>query len=203
MKKILSLLLLSAGLAGAQTPFEYRGVDFTGTPLTNAITIEPWPNTNAIIGYDTNIVAGLARTYTPNTNGYVSGTLMPNNYRMTVAGFARGISFGIIDSTNTQNLAAVANIPTTLLYNWTVAQLSDAGTAAYSNTAAFFLASSAGTAAYSNAAAFITTAQIGTAAYSNTAAFALSGITTNIWVSDGTNAFTLNFTNGSLQGIGP
>jgi hypothetical protein len=195
MKNIIRLLLgcslLNSGLAVTLTPFVYYGIDSAGNPLTNAITIEPWPATNAIIGLSTNVVVSSARSFTPNTNGYVSGNLAANNYRLTVAGYARGITFGMVSSTNTQNLAQLATFPVVVYQNFTLAQFTDAGTAAYSNATAFFLASAAGTAAYSNATAFVLLSAIGTAAYSNTTAFVLSNAIGTAAYSN-TSAFVLS-----------
>lgn len=268
MKRLLNLLFLAPLLAQAAslTPFEYWAVDSVGNPVTNTITIEPWPATNAIVGVGTNVVAAVARTYTPTTNGYISGVLAPNTYRLTVSGFNRGVTFGISESASTQNLAQVAGFPVVAFKNFTIAQFSDAGTAAYSNTASFFLSSLAGTAAYSNATAFTLrsyagviaaagftpatnsfagiTGALGYTPPTNTSAALVAvlgftpatnsesgivgalgytpaaatlagmtnalgyfpatnvvGLSTNVLVSDGTNAFKLNFTNGILGGI--
>jgi hypothetical protein len=213
MKTKIALLTLTLGLCTLDlpaiqlTPFVYYGVDSTGAALTNAITIEAWPQTNTITGVSTNLVISLGHTYTPDTNGYVSNNIAPGNYRLTIAGVSRGMTFSIAATNATQNLAQVAGVPVVTFLNFSLAQFSDAGTAAYSNSTAFLPASltnwtvaaitNAGTAAYSNSAAFLpasltnwTVAAItnsGTAAYSNSTAFVLassgsvgiSGLATN------------------------
>lgn len=150
MKKLLlisafQLVSISAFCAGPLTPFELWLLDSTGNPMTNRVTIESWPpQSNSIVGLNTNLITGLAKTFDPTTNGYVFGYLLPNNYRLTIYGIERGATFGIPSSTSTQNLASLSGIPIVTFLNFTVAQLSDAGTASYSNATAFALRSYTG-----------------------------------------------------------
>ena len=157
---LLALLLQFNSKAAVTTPFIAYTTDIIGSVSTNTVTIEAWANTNTITGVSTNLVINFAKTYTPaSSNGYFAGYLAPGNYRLTVDGLSRGVVFGIPSSSSTQNLAQLAGVPVYAYMNFTLAQFSDAGTAAYSNASAFFLSSLAGTAAYSNAAAFVTQAQ--------------------------------------------
>ncbi len=152
-------LQLSAS-AAVLTPFVGYTTDLVGAVRTNAVTIEAWTATNTITGVSTNLVLNFSQSYTPaSSNGYFAGYLAPGNYRLTVDGLSRGIVFGMPSSSSTQNLAQLAGVPVYAFMNFTLAQFSDAGTAAYSNASAFFLSALAGTAAYSNAAAFVTPAQ--------------------------------------------
>lgn len=138
------LLCVSASLrliaAGAPTPFVGYSVDSTGAPDTNAITIIAWPDTNAVVGVSTNLVWGTAHTYYPAaSNGYFAGYLLPNIYKMSSADISQAVLFGIIATNTTQNLAQVTGFPVPTFMNFTLAQFSDVGTAAYSNTIAFVL----------------------------------------------------------------
>jgi len=138
MKKLLSIALaIVPWLAGAATPFEFRGVYQDGTPVTNTITIAPWPATNYIIAVGTNMVLYQSQNFTPDTNGYVSGSLMAGNYKLTAAGLSYGMTFGIVDTNTTQNLAQVSGVPVVTFMNFTIAQFTDAGSAAYSNHSVF------------------------------------------------------------------
>lgn len=189
MKKL--FLLLLAGLpALAQTPFEFRGVYLDGTPITNTITIAPWPSTNYMVGVGTNMVLYRAQTYTPDTNGYFTNSLMAGNYRLTAAGLTYGFTFGIPDTNTLQNLAQLAGTPVVTFMNFTIAQFSDAGSAAYSNATAFLWA---GRTNWN--VAEITNA--GSAAYSNTAAFLWAGFT-NWMVSQVTNAGSAAYSNANV-----
>ena len=144
-------------------PWVYYGVDQTGLPLTNALTISAWPATNQIVGLGTNIVGNVAHTYTPDTNGYVSNNIAPGNYRLQIAGYTGGVPFGIVSNSSPQNLSQVANLPVVTFLNFTLAQFRDAGTMAWegtntfarktyldvSNAVAFVLATNGGPLAYS------------------------------------------------------
>lgn len=150
MKKLL-LILVSAlctlhSAFGLQVfPWIYRGTDLDGTALTNDITIEAWPQTNAITAVITNLVASFSKTYSPtNPAGYYSNNLAPGNYRLTIYGQTRGVTFTIVSNSGTLNLAQVSGAPVPLFMNFTIAQFSDAGTASYSNSTAFALRSFAG-----------------------------------------------------------
>ena len=86
---------------------------------------------------DTNIVAaGFVKSYTP-SGGMVSNVLMPGCYKLYIAALDRATTFCITESTNVQNLAQLAGFPVPLFLNFTLAQFSDAGTLAYTNTADF------------------------------------------------------------------
>jgi hypothetical protein len=124
--------------AATPTAFEYYSVDLTGAVLTNAITIKGWAGTNEIVGLSTNVIAaGFSKTYSPNTNGYVSGNIMPGNYKLTISGLDRSVAFGIAYSTNVQNIAQLAGFPVVTFQNFTLAQFSDAGTLGYTNADEF------------------------------------------------------------------
>lgn len=158
----LAALVLTSAPASGQvlTPFIAYTRDLVGSVKSNTVTIEAWNYTNTITGVSTNLVLNYAATFTPRpSDGFFAGYLAPGNYRLTVDGLSRGIVFGMPSSSSTQNLAQLAGVPVYAFMNFTIAQFSDAGTAAYSNAASFFLSSAAGTAAYSNAAAFVTPAQ--------------------------------------------
>ena len=165
LKKLCALTAAAALATGSMpaavtTPFIAYTTDIIGSVSTNTVTIEAWANTNTITGVSTNLVLNFAKTYTPaSSNGYFAGYLAPGNYRLTVDGLSRGVVFGMPSSSSTQNLAQLAGVPVYAYMNFTLAQFSDAGSAAYSNASAFFLSALAGTAAYSNAAAFVTPAQ--------------------------------------------
>jgi hypothetical protein len=144
-----------AALGGAVYPWVYYGQDLDGAPLTNAITIEAWPQTNTIVGVSTNLVASFSKTYYPtNPAGYYSNNLAPGNYRLTIYGQTRGVTFGIVAASTNQNLAQVAGVPAPQFMNFTLAQFSDVGSAAYSNATAFVLRSYSGV---SNAVGFVLT----------------------------------------------
>ena len=149
MKTKILLLTLGFGLwtldcfSATTNYFVYYGTDQNGSPLTNQITIDS-TGTNGIVAVGTNIVAGFSRTYTPDANGKVSGYLATGNYRLSIDGAMRSVNFGIVTSTSTQNLAQVAGIPVPQFMNFTIAQFSDAGTAARSNANQFATNSYAG-----------------------------------------------------------
>lgn len=130
------LLLTSPARAAVLTPFIAYTTDIVGDVSTNPVTIESWTQTNSIIGVSTNLVLNFHKTYYPtNPAGFFSGYLQPGNYRLTVEGISRGVTFGMVSSSSTQNLAQLANIPVPLFMNFTLAQFSDAGNLAYSNAA--------------------------------------------------------------------
>lgn len=149
MKKIFPGLALLLALCSAPparaailTPFIAYTTDLIGDTTTNTVTIQAWASTNSITGVSTNLVLNFFRYYYPtNPAGYFAGYLAPGNYKLTVAGIDRGVVFGISASASTQNLAQLAGVPIYSFQNFTLAQFSDVGTAAYSNTAAFLLSS--------------------------------------------------------------
>ena len=132
--QLLAFALAPSAFSAYLQPWVYYGIDQTGAPLTNAITISSWPATNQIVGLGTNIVGSVAYTYTPNTNGYVSNSIAPGNYRLQISGYTGGVPFGIVSNASPQNLSQVANLPVVTFLNFTLAQFSDAGTMAYEST---------------------------------------------------------------------
>jgi len=214
---LLSFFILNCPAAGPTTPFSAWLSDLVGDNKTNTVTIEAWNQTNTITGVTTNLVLNFSKNYYPtNPTGFITGLLMPGNYRLTVDGLSRGVVFGISSSASTQNLAQLAGVPVYAFQNFTLAQFSDAGTAGYSNAAAFLLSSdtnwplaritNAGTAGYSNTSAFLLSSNTnwplaritnaGTAGYSNTSAFLLSS-DTNWPLARITNAGTAGYSNAS------
>lgn len=111
----LALLLLVAMplVTRAQlVPQIYSANDFlsmssTGQPLTNAITLQPWPPTTATTIAGLNFVAGPPQTLTP-ANGTNFFYLYPNYYRMTWAGLPYATTFAVLPGTNVMNIASEA-----------------------------------------------------------------------------------------------
>ncbi len=109
MKKLIGLIGLAALTAGAQmAPQFYSANDFlslssSGQPLTNAITLQPWPATSATTIQGLNFVVGPAQTLTP-VNGTNWFYLYPNYYRITWAGLPYAATFAVLpgaaDQTN-------------------------------------------------------------------------------------------------------
>ena len=132
-------LLATGSLPAAQlNPFVAYLIDSQGNKLTNITgTISAWPPTNYIVGVGTNLVLNNPSTpiqVTTDTNGFMSNNLTAGNYRLQFAGFSHGVTFGIVNSTNVQNLAQVGGMPVVEFANFTLAQFSDAGSMAYQNT---------------------------------------------------------------------
>lgn len=137
-------LLLSAFLilhssfadAGQLTPVVAWLTDSQGNAYgagTN-VTITAWPATNIISGVGTNLVANLPIIDVTGTSGRISNNLAPGNYRMQIAGFPRGITFGVVSNGAALNVAQLAGIPVPEFMNFSIAQFSDAGTMAYQST---------------------------------------------------------------------
>jgi hypothetical protein len=140
---ILPFIPLPSSAAYLQ-PVVYYASDEFGNPLTNAITISPWPATNALAAFNTNIIGGVSYTFTPSliTNGavvtaYWSNNIAPGNYRLQLQGYTLGVPFGVYSNSAPINISQVANLPVTTFMNFTLAQFGDAGKMAYENTNAW------------------------------------------------------------------
>jgi hypothetical protein len=126
-----AIFLLPSSIPAANSyPFVYYGLNSDGSPLTNKITISG-SITAPIVGVGSNIVVSFARDYQPDTNGYASNSLAPGNYRLYVEGVSHSVTFGFVSNSAPQNLAQVAGFPVIQFLNFTLAQFSDAGSAAY------------------------------------------------------------------------
>jgi len=98
--------------AGQLTPVVAYVADSQGNPsVGTTVTITAWPPTNAITGVGTNLVANLAITDTTTSTGFISNNLAPGNYRMQIAGFTHGITFGVVSNGTALNMAQLANVP--------------------------------------------------------------------------------------------
>jgi len=129
-------LILHSAFAGVLTPVVAWLTDSQGNAYgagTN-VTITAWPATNVITGVGTNLVANVAITDTTSASGEISNNLAPGNYRMQIAGFPRGITFGVMSSGTALNVSQLASVPVTEFMNFTIAQFSDAGTMAREST---------------------------------------------------------------------
>jgi hypothetical protein len=141
LKKILVPLCFfalgsSVTLAGVVTPVVAYLTDSQGNPYgagTN-VTITAWPATNVISGVGTNLVANLPIVDVTSAGGEISNNLAPGNYRMQIAGFPRGITFGVVSNGTALNVSQLAGVPVPEFLNFTIAQFSDAGTMAREST---------------------------------------------------------------------
>ncbi len=169
MKKIFSILIL-IGLAVCEAsavylqPFWYYGRDQFGLPITNAITIDAWPQTNNITANNTNLVISVPHTFVPDANGFVSNNIALGNYRVVISGFTPGVPFSVLSNASPVNISMTANVPVTTFLNFTLAQIIDAGTIANRSSNDFFLAASAGTIAGRASNDFFLAASAGTIA---------------------------------------
>lgn len=134
---VLVLVLACEARAANPTSFIYYSLDEVGSPRTNVITISPWPDTNTILGFGTNGIYYRARSYTPDTNGLISGAQMPNHYRLNISGVTRGVEFDLPETNTTVNLAELSGYPVVISRNFQVAQILDGGTLAYTNASDF------------------------------------------------------------------
>ena len=133
---LLCALGVSVATAGQLTPVVAYLTDSQGNPYGSGtnVTITAWPATNIITGVGTNLVANLAIIDVTSAGGEISNNLAPGNYRMQIAGFPRGITFGVVSNGTALNVAQLAGVPVTEFMNFTIAQFSDAGTMARENT---------------------------------------------------------------------
>ena len=147
------IALLMAGLFAAAAvralpvyPVNAWFSDPFGNPQSNVVaTITAWPDTNSIVGVGSNLVLGVSSlTFTSSPAGLISNSLAVGNYRMTIAGYTRGVPFGIVSNGAVQNLSQVAGVPVPQFQNFTLNQFSDAGTMARESTNSWVRSSYAG-----------------------------------------------------------
>ena len=107
MKKIITLLLLAGVNAFALTPFYFSSYNSDGTPQTNQVLMRAYPPTlNGFTVYGTNIVWGGGYvTNTPNSSGFFSNAVAPNQYQFTIPALSANFYAVIPDATNYLSLA--------------------------------------------------------------------------------------------------
>lgn len=131
---VLFLVLEKPAPLGA-TPVQYIAKNFyamlgSTNAFTNAITLQPWPDSAGVTLFGSGFVVGPPVTVDPGVAGSNQFNLFPNQYRITWASLPYGVLVSIPDSTNVQNL--VSNIT------------SGAGVFYYTNNANFKVFGSAG-----------------------------------------------------------
>jgi hypothetical protein len=178
-------------------PFLYYGIDQFGFPVTNAVTIEAWPPTNAITANNTNLVISVAHTFVPDANGFFSNNIAVGNYRLQVAGFTPGAPFSILSNAAPVIISQTANVPVTTFLNFTLAQFSDAGTMAYRSTNDFALVANIGSIARRGSNDFALATTVGPMAIRSTNDFALATTVGPMAIRD-TNDFFLAASAGSI-----
>lgn len=110
MKRLLALFLIFfCASVFAQTPCYLWLTNFVaynpnGRSLNRSVTIAP---TNQVISFGNAVVAGAADTYTP-TNGYLSVSLIPGIYNISIEGLQGGFQTAVPQQTNPFNLLAGA-----------------------------------------------------------------------------------------------
>jgi len=85
---------------------DFLSISTAGQPLTNAITIQPWPPTTATTISGLNFIVGTPQTLTP-VNGTNIFYLYPNYYRITWAGLPYAATFAVLPgAANLTNVAS-------------------------------------------------------------------------------------------------
>ncbi|HEV2694228.1 MAG TPA: hypothetical protein VG347_15145 [Verrucomicrobiae bacterium] len=107
------LLLLKLEAATPLTPFFQNFYNADGSAQTNVITMTAYPAVNSWTVVGTNVVFGAANIImTPDTNGYVTNAVSPNQYRLQFAGLNYSLYVNIPNTTNVMPLGMyVINAP--------------------------------------------------------------------------------------------